>query len=526
MPWLVVTEEGEGPRVLEIAASPFRIGRRAGNDLVLSDYGASRDHSRIERDGGSWRLVDLGAANGTYLNGRRLAANSPEPLEPGDEIQIGRVKLHFFEKRPGTALIDPSSPDLADATRMIPAERMASFARSPDVVRALDQVALPKKVEYFTVLHDLAKMLLGARELPEIGRTALDLLFRVMPVERAAIALVGSADQPLSTLVEHTRKGGDEHVVISQTIASWVLRERVAVITSDARHDPRFQRGESIHMYHIRSAMCVPLWSETDTLGVIYLDNLFEAHAFTEEELEVVTAVANQVAIGMRQIRLQEQLRHEAIIRANLSGYHSPDVVEMILQKSRGGQSVGIEVTDEVVTVLFCDIVGFTSMTERLTAAEVADFLNTFFDRMTRAIFGYKGSVNKYIGDAIMAIFGAPIPMGNHSEQAVRAALAMQAEVAAIQETLPPDRRFQIRIGVNSGRVVVGNIGSAQRMEFTVLGDPVNVAQRLESICKPGKVYVGEETYLGTRDLFEYKDLGDVSLKGKQKQIRVYEVVG
>jgi len=183
-------------------------------------------------------------------------------------------------------------------------------------------------------------------------------------------------------------------------------------------------------------------------------------------------------------------------------------------------------VTDEVVTVLFCDIVGFTSMTERLTAAEVADFLNTFFDRMTRAIFGYKGSVNKYIGDAIMAIFGAPIPMGNHSEQAVRAALAMQAEVAAIQETLPPDRRFQIRIGVNSGRVVVGNIGSAQRMEFTVLGDPVNVAQRLESICKPGKVYVGEETYLGTRDLFEYKDLGDVSLKGKQKQIRVYEVVG
>ncbi len=525
MPWLVVNEEGEDPRVLEIAASPFRIGRRAGNDLVLSDFGASRDHSRIEQDGGSWRLVDLGAANGTYLNGRRLPASSPESLEPGDEIQIGRAKLHYFEKRPGTALIDPSSPDLADATRMIPAERMASFARSPDVVRALEQVALPKKVEYFTVLHDLAKMLLGAREVREIGRTALDLLFRVIPVERAAIALVGAPDQPLTTLVEHTRKG-DEHVTISQTIANWVLRERVAVITSDARHDPRFQRGESIHMYHIRSAMCVPLWSETDTLGVIYLDNLFEAHAFSEEELEVVTAVANQVAIGMRQIRLQEQLRHEAIIRANLSGYHSPDVVEMILQKSRGGQSVEIEVADEVVTVLFCDIVGFTSMSERLTAAEVADFLNTFFDRMTRVIFGFKGSVNKYIGDAIMAIFGAPIPMGNHSEQAVRAALAMQTEVLAIQDSLPAERRFQIRIGVNSGRVVVGNIGSAQRMEFTVLGDPVNVAQRLESICKPGKVYVGEETYLATRDLFEYKDLGHFSLKGKQKQIRVYEVAG
>ncbi len=524
MPWLVVNEEGEAPRVLEIAASPFRIGRRAGNDLVLTDYGASRDHSRIEQSGQEWRLVDLGAANGTHLNGQRLPANSPESLDPGDEIQIGRARLYFFEKPPGTAVIDPSTPDLADATRLMPADRASTFARSPDVVRALEQVALPKKVEYFTVLHELAKMLLGARELREIGRTGLALLFRALPVERAAIALAGPGDPPLTTLVEQRRKG-DDQVTISQTIANWVLRERVAVITSDARHDPRFQRGESIHMYHIRSAMCVPLWSETDTLGVIYLDNLYEAHAFTEEELELVTAVANQVAIGMRQIRLSEQLRDEAIIRANLSGYHSPDVVEMILQKSRGGRSVSIEVTEEVVTVLFCDIVGFTSLSERLTASEIAEFLNAFFDRMTRTIFGFKGSVNKYIGDAIMAIFGAPLPMGNHSEQAVRAALAMQTEIAAVQDSLPSDRRFQLRIGVNTGRVVVGNIGSPQRMEFTVLGDPVNVAQRLESICTPGKVYVGEETYQATRDLFQYKDLGQVSLKGRQQQLHVYEVV-
>jgi adenylate cyclase len=524
MPWLVVNEEGEAPRVLFIAASPFRIGRRAGNDLVLSDYGASRDHSRIEQSGPAWRLVDLGAANGTYLNGRRLPANSPEPLDPGDEIQIGRARLHFFEKRPGTAVIDPSTPDLADATRLIGTEKAPSFARSPDVVRALEQVALPKKVEYFTVLHELAKMLLGATELREIGRTALDLLFRVLPVERGAIALVGAGDSALATLVEQQRKG-DEQVAISQTIANWVLRERVAVITSDARHDPRFQRGESIHMYHIRSAMCVPLWSEADTLGVMYLDNLYEAHPFTEEELELVAAVANQVAIGMRQIRLTEQLRDEAIIRANLAGYHSPDVVEMILRKSRGGHSVGIEVTEQVVTVLFCDIVGFTSMSERLTAAEVAGFLNTFFDRMTRTIFSFKGSVNKYIGDAIMAIFGAPLPMGNHSEQAVRAALAMQAESESIQPGLPADRQFKVRIGVNTGRVVVGNIGSAQRMEFTVLGDPVNVAQRLESICQPGRVYVGEETYQATEHLFQFKDLGDTPLKGRQRLLRVYEVL-
>lgn len=517
MPWLVVHEEGEAPRVLEIVRPPFRIGRRAGNDLILADAGVSRAHSLIDRYGQGWHLVDLGGANGTYLNGRRLATNQTERLHPGDEIGVGGVSIHFFEKPPDTALVaPPPSDETTDRTRV-------TLSRAPDFVRSLDQVALPRSVEYFTVLHELAKLLLAARELREIGQTALDLLFRVLPVERAAIAL-STPDGSLATLVERTQKGNAQ-VAISHTISSWVLRERVAVITSDARHDPRFQRGESIHVYNVRSAMCVPLWSVTDTLGVLYLDNLFDAHAFTEEELELVTAVANQVAIGMRQIRLVEQIRDEAIIRANLSGYHSPDVVEMILRHSRQGRSLGIEVTEEVVTVLFGDICGFTPLSERLSAAELAALLNVFFDRMTRAIFDFKGSVNKYIGDAIMAIFGAPLPMGNHAEQAVGAALRMQAEARAVQETLPADRRFQVRIGVNTGRVVVGNIGSPQRMEFTVLGDTVNVAQRLESICEPGRVFVGEETYLETRELFRYRGLGEVALKGKQQHTRAYEVL-
>jgi adenylate cyclase len=524
MAWLVVTEEGQPPRIIEIGTAPFRIGRRPDNDLVLADQGASREHSRIEQDSEAWRLVDLGAANGTYLNGQRLEARVPEPLEPGDEIRIGRATIHFFEKRPGTTVIEGAEgeEEAADSTQFIPQGRGASFARGPDVVRPATDVGLPKKFEYFTVLHELAKLLLAARELRDIGDTALDLLFRVVPVERAAIALT-SAQPGLTTLVQRTRKGSDP-VTISQTISNWVLRERVAIITSDARHDPRFQRGESIHMYHVRSAMCVPLWSEVDTQGLLYLDNLFDAHAFTEEELELVTAVANQVAIGIRQVRLQEQIRDEAIIRANLSRYHSPDVVEMILRHSREGRDLGFDTTDEVVSVLFADICGFTSLSERLTPADVAGLLNTFFDRTTRAVFACKGSVNKYIGDAIMAIFGAPIPTGNHPELAVRAALQMQEEVAAAQGALPADRRFQVRVGVNTGRVVAGNIGSPQRMEFTVLGDPVNIASRLESICEPGKIFVGEETYLKTRDLFAYRDLGERPLKGKQQHIRVYEV--
>jgi class 3 adenylate cyclase len=123
-----------------------------------------------------------------------------------------------------------------------------------------------------------------------------------------------------------------------------------------------------------------------------------------------------------------------------------------------------------------------------------------------------------------MATFGAPNRLANQGEHAVRAALAMQGEAEALRRLLPADRQLAIRVGVNTGRVVVGNIGSLERMEFTVVGDAVNVAQRLESICEPGKVYVGTDTYLATRELFRYRDLGEFTLKGKQQQIRVYEV--
>lgn len=523
MPWLVVEETGQPPRSIEVSTSPFYIGRKVGNDLVLADHSVSREHDRVEQHGELWRLVDLAAVNGTYLNGARLEPNRPEQLEPGDEIRIGGTVIHFFAKRPGTSLIEAPPLPASEVTERV-AGPEAAFSRAPDVVRAVDQVALPATAQYFRVLHDLAKHLLAARDLHDIGQAGLDLLFRTLRVERAAIALWDRGPGILAPLVERTRKSEAE-IVISRTISEWVLRERVAIVTSDARHDPRFQRGESIHAHQVRSVICAPLWSETGTEGLIYLDNLFDAHAFGEGELELVTAVANQAAIGIRQVRLTEQVREAAIVRVNLSRYHSPPVVDMILRHSHEGRKLGLEVTEDVVTVLFADISGFTALAEQLTASEVAQLLNMFYERMTRVIFKFEGSVNKYIGDAVMATFGAPNRLVNQEELAVRAALAMQADVAEIRKELAPDRGFRVRIGVNTGRVVVGNVGSLERMEFTAVGDAVNVAQRLESICEPDKVYVGVDTYAKTRHLFQYRNLGELVLRGRQRQSRVYEVV-
>jgi adenylate cyclase len=510
MPWLAVAQApGRPPRPVEIAVSPFRIGRRAGHELTLADRGASRDHARIEEAGGRWNVLDLGSVNGTLVNGERLAAGVPRPLAEGDDIRIGATSLRFSTAAP-LPLSDP------EATRVGPV--------TPDLVRPLAEVALPRQVEAFRVLHELAKRLLATRDIPEVAEAGLDLLARALPVERGLVALAPSPEAPLE-IVAARGPAGEPASQPSRTITSWVLRERVAVVTRDARHDPRFAEGASVLALQIRSALCVPLWSDTGTEGVVYLDRRLGGQAFTETELELVTAVANQVALGIRQARLQAEIRREAVARANLARYHSPDVVEMILRESRGGRELGIQVAEGLVTVLFCDVCGFTALAERLPAAEVAALLNAFYQQVTEAVFRHRGSVNKYIGDSVMAIFGAPLESPDHGVLAVRAALAVQAAVTALQTSLPETQRFRIRVGVNSGRVVVGNIGSAQRIEFTVLGDPVNVAQRLESVCEPGRVLVGEETYRATREVLRYRELGEVALKGKQARVRAYEAL-
>ena len=134
--------------------------------------------------------------------------------------------------------------------------------------------------------------------------------------------------------------------------------------------------------------------------------------------------------------------------------------------------------------------------------------------------------MDKFIGDAIMAIFGAPISYGNVAELAVFAALEMLKELEAFRSSIAEAKRFSIRIGVNTGIVVAGYMGSVQRIEYTVLGDPVNIAARLQDLAMPGAIYIGESTHNRVKGLFQTKDLGTMSLRGKAHKIRAYRVLG
>jgi len=224
-------------------------------------------------------------------------------------------------------------------------------------------------------------------------------------------------------VIKHRNTTGSveqQQISISKTIADRVVKDRVAILTSDALVDPRFGAGDSIRFHGIRSAMCAPLWNKDQVIGIIHVDSPMLTNCFTLNDLDLLTALANYAAVAVERARLNQKILAEEKKRERLGRFLSPQVTNRILATSESqGAALGTpELRD--VTILFADIVGFTSMSERMSPAAVALLLNDYFSRMTDAVFHYEGTLDKYIGDAIMAVFGAPLDMVDHAERAIR----------------------------------------------------------------------------------------------------------
>jgi adenylate cyclase len=370
----------------------------------------------------------------------------------------------------------------------------------------------------------VGKALSTAATLDDLLQTAVRLVFEVVQGERVVILLKpeGAADVA-PRLAYHRAKGvvPAAEIPISRTITSQVVNEKVSIITSDALQDPRFMQGLSIVQYNIRSALCVPLWEGQQVYGALYLDNLAKSYAFTKDDLELMTAIANLVAIRIKQEETAARLRREETLRSNLSKYHSPDVVNMLM--THGGE-MGLEVAEREVSVVFIDVVSSTRLAETLTAGQVAALLNEFFLMATNAVFAHKGHVNKFIGDEVMSIFNAPVDMPDHALAAVRACAEFLQSLKAFNAA-HPERAFNVRCAVNTGTAVAGNVGTPTRMEYTVLGDTVNVAARLSKFPPVNSIVIGGRTWELVKGEFQARDLGESVVKGKEKSLRVYEVV-
>lgn len=524
MPNLIVKQNNKILKEFPVTKLCIIIGRGLGNDLEIPDNLASRHHCEIKKHGEQYLLNDLHSSNGTILNNKNITSAF---LQDNDEIKIGTITIIFKH----TASYEESSAfgsDIIKGINEIPLEYRLNMKEMQNTGQSLAAapytIGLKDKEDSkrFFILYQLGKAVTSATTLDEVLDIAMYSIFDSIKAERGVIMLIDKTTGKVIPRLSRIRSQKDlkEHITVSLTIINKVINDKVSIVTTDAMADSRFSAGMSIAQQKIRSALCVPLWEKQDIFGVIYVDNQMQSHSFTNDDIDLLSAIANQVAIRIKQDELYKNLNREALIRTNLERYHSPDVVELIV--SKGGTDFPAE--EKEITTVFADVQNFTTLSEKMPPAEIAQMLNEFFETATQVIFEHKGSVNKYIGDAIMAIFGAPVELKDHAINATRCAMKIIQSLSS--QASDAKRPYNIRIGVNTGIVIAGNIGSKKRIEYTVLGDTVNIASRLNQFGAANQIVIGEQTYKSVQPYgIQAKDLGLIQLKGKANDVRAYQII-
>ncbi|MEM1417158.1 MAG: adenylate/guanylate cyclase domain-containing protein [Myxococcota bacterium] len=241
----------------------------------------------------------------------------------------------------------------------------------------------------------------------------------------------------------------------------------------------------------------------------------------TRDELSVLGDVMSAAAADLA--ASEERLRREAAIRHDLGRYLPADLVDKVVRRE---QDMNLGGSRRDVTVLFADVVAFTPLTDELSAEEVVALLNELFTILTEIVFRHGGTVDKFIGDCVMAMWGAPRDMPDHAARALAAAEDMMRWLEAGNEAWRERHGvvIQLAIGINSGEAIVGNVGSETRMEFTAIGDTVNVAARLESIARPSQILATEATRVLAGEGFDFLDLGERTLSGRSEPVHLHEV--
>ncbi len=527
---------------MTIGDRPVVIGRAPGCDLHLQHESISRQHARIARDEDGWVLRDLGSKNGSRVNTFHV---TDQLLRNGDRLDLGTIRMYveigpesaasrarvIFDEKPApaghTEVLDLSGLDdllqaAGDLTNSPPrfTHKIGLSGLGDEISRAPEATG-----ELLRLVSESAESLLSCTTLAETLDRILSLVFDNLPVERGVICLYDPASESIEPMAMRNREGvPDAPIAISSNIAGLAIKEKKAVLIKNTALDSRFGGAESVIMMNIHSAMCAPLLRDGKVSGYVYVDRQSATQPFEMAQLQALSILALLAAIAVEQAALRDDIRREQERRARLARYSSPAVVERILEAPAAG--MGHMVADEgEVSVLFADLTGFTNMAERLPPSEVILILNQVFERLTSAVFELEGTLDKFRGDGMMAFFGAPLAMPDHAERAIEAALRMQEALTSLNAARQGVRPMQMRIGVNSGNVVVGDIGSPQRKDYTVIGDVVNIASRLESsVAQPGQIIIGEATWAAAKHAFRCDPLDEVRLKGRQKSVRPYWV--
>jgi adenylate cyclase len=532
----------EGDQAFELrGGSTLVVGRALNSDIPVFDPTISRRHAEVTCDAGGVRVRDLGSSNGTFINGMKVEAATT--VAPGDIVTFGKVAFRLKENAPtpaaphavstpvdapgpkGSATIVrqlPASPSVANfATGMAPPLPVLDNEAANEAARFAMEMA--RTQDRLKKLLETATALTGAAGVDSLLEKVADKVFDVLDVDRVSILLMGEQGE-LQPKVTRDKRGAVETRVVPTSIARTAVQDRVAILSDNAGEDQRFG-GQSILMQRVRSAICVPLiGSEERVLGVLYVDNLTTTHRFSDDDLEFLIAFSGIAAAAVENSQFAERIRRELQVRANFQRYFAPKLAERIASSPEAARLGGDK---RPVAVLFSDIRGFTALSETMRPDDMASLLTEYFTEMVEIVFRNGGTLDKFIGDAVMAQWGAPLGAEDDPDMAMKAAIEMIYALDQLNEKWVAEGRpqLQIGIGLNHGEAFAGNIGSEQRLEFTVIGDSVNTASRLCGAAGAREILISEQMRAALHSEPPLEPREPMALKGKSQVVPVYSVV-
>jgi adenylate cyclase len=373
------------------------------------------------------------------------------------------------------------------------------------------------------LLYQLARDLSSSLDLDVVLRKVMDRVITLMKAARGFIVLVDPDTNVMSVPISAGEADEEKarQFLGSKTVIERVVRSGEAVVSTDASLDDRFKGQQSVIMQNLRSIIAVPLVVKGKVIGAVYVDSPFRAAIFEEQDKELLQAISDLAAIAIDNAR---QYERSEFLRQVFEAHVNKQVTDYVLTRS-GRTLTFIPGERREVTMLNSDIAGFSTLTQSMDAEELVQFLNDYFQRMIRVVLEQGGNIDKFQGDGMLVVFGAPNPMHDHAERALNAALAMVREIDRFNQELVDSGRAAIAVGMglDTGEVVAGHVGSGDRMEFTLIGVPVNNSAYLSKV-RPARVLMSETTRSRVPDGFQVTHHEPMMLKGARGPQAIYEL--
>ena len=493
-------------------------GRSPDCSLEVPDANASRQHARFDWDGATLKVGDNGSSNGTYLNDQRM--QGMVVAKEGDVVRLGETRIRIQHHRIPSDAHSSSIFGFKEHDTDLSQSIVMKVSESQPI--SMDPVMLAQRL---SAIMDVSKALVNIQNMDAVFARILEKLFEVFPqADRGFLMLGETVDQLEAKAMRSRGKGVTENLSVSTTICKKALESRSAFLFND-QNSGDFDQGMSIVSLRIRSAMTIPLMVNEQILGLLQIDTPDSKRVFNRDDLGLAVAICQQAAIAVHNAKLLADVEHETTQRNNLIRYLPGALADQV---KTGNVAMAMGGSTYQATILFSDVIGFTRMSESLTPERVVAMMNAYFNRMVPCITNNSGSVDKFMGDAIMAVWGVPIDKGDAASNGIAAALAMQNALVGFNSLQARDGQSMLAmgIGVNSGAVVAGNIGTEERKEYTVLGDTVNTAQRLESNAGRGHVLASKATWEAINGHGYGVAMPPLRVKNKAEPVTVFSVRG